>query len=102
MSSPALAVEPSPPAKPAPHRQFPGLRRIWVPALVLFPTLYLAASLFQRYLATRPAVVALGSSLLDARWHNIVECVAIGISIAAGLLFARRAVKPMLRAEQAF
>jgi uncharacterized protein (TIGR03437 family) len=68
---------------------------------VLFAALYLAASALHRYGANKPALIALGTALLGPKWHNIAECGAAAVCVATGLLFPRRWVKSLLRAEQA-
>jgi uncharacterized protein (TIGR03437 family) len=46
--------------------------------------------------------VALGTTLLDPWWHNIAECMAAALLIAAGLLFPQWQVGAVVRLERAF
>ncbi len=70
-------------------------------ALILSAILYLAAAAFQRYVANTPSAVALGTIFLDVKQHNLYECVAAGLCIAAAFLLRRRRFAPMFRAERA-
>lgn len=96
MAAPTVAYPPAPPTsrvRRASHAWW------FAAACLLFAVLYLAAFALQRYGAGHPGLTALGSTLLNVKWHNIGECVAAAVAIAAGFLVPR--IKPFGRVEQA-
>src|SRR5215471_4123850 len=101
MASPSVAARP---ALPAEHAHPTRAIYLWWfgAACLLFAVLYASATLFQSYGAGRPSLVALGTTLLDPWWHNIAECMAAALLIAAGLLFPQWRVGAVVRLERAF
>ena len=99
MAAPTVAY---PPSSPIRHVRRRTSWAWWFAAAgLLFAVLYLAAYALQRYGPGHAGLAILGSALANAEWHNIGECVAAALAIAAGLLFPRFHVKALGRAEQA-
>src|SRR4051812_12991645 len=100
MASTQVTALPSPPARQVRWPRGSGIR-VFGAAAIVSGILYLAASEFQQYGANRPSAVALGTILLNVKWHNLAESIAAGLCLAAAFLLRRRRFGPMLRAERA-
>src|SRR3974377_1725882 len=101
MASPTVAAPLAPPA-----RQVGRRGAVWAqwcgPAALLFAVPYLIALALERYRLHDAGLEALGTSLLDPKWHNIAECAAAAACVAAGLVFPAFRVAVLRRAECAF
>jgi len=99
MASPTVSIEPLRQTR----QSRPGRASYaWVAAAcLLFAVLYLGSSAVHIYGANSAALAVAGAALLDIAWHNIGECVAIGVCIAVGLLFPGLRAKALRRVVQA-
>src|SRR6185369_3680693 len=99
MASPTVSIQPLRQTR----QSRPGRASYaWVAAAcLLFAVLYLGSSAVHIYGANSATLAVAGAALLDIAWHNIGECVAIGVCIAVGLLFPGLRAKALRRVVQA-
>ena len=101
MASPLVAAQSAPPASRVGWRSSFWAR--WFAAAgLLFVIPYLIALGLEHYGFQNAGLAELGTSLLDPKWHNIVECAAVAVCVAAGLLFSGFYPRILRSAERAF
>jgi uncharacterized protein (TIGR03437 family) len=101
MASPLVAAPSAPPASQA-GRRGSSWARWFAAAGLLFLIPYLLALGLEHYGLQNAGLAALGTSLLDPKWHNISESIAAAVCVAAGLLFPSFYPGVLRSAERAF
>jgi uncharacterized protein (TIGR03437 family) len=101
MASPSAAAQSAPLASQA-SRRGSYWARWFAAAGLLFVVPYLIALALERYGLGNAGLTALGTSLLDSKWHSIAECAAAAMCVATGLLFPRLHLAALRKGERAF